>query len=117
VTGSAGSFDARREGVTFAATEGAHRYTLDASHFATDGYRAHSSASRGQFNGKWTWEVSAATRLDTVVNILDQDALDPLGLTRALWQQNPRQAPAIAFTQAAAPPSATRAARHGTEVS
>ncbi|HEY4998156.1 MAG TPA: TonB-dependent receptor, partial [Usitatibacter sp.] len=99
VTGSAGSFGARREGVTFAATEGAHRYTLDASHFATDGYRAHSSASRDQFNGKWTWDVGAATRLDTVVNILDQDALDPLGLTRAQWQQDPRQSPAIAFTQ------------------
>jgi iron complex outermembrane receptor protein len=99
VTGSAGSFDARREGVTYAATSGAHRYTLDASHFRTGGYRDHSQASRDQFNGKWSWQWSGATRLDTVVNIVDQDALDPLGLTRAQWEQNPRQAPAIAFTQ------------------
>jgi iron complex outermembrane receptor protein len=99
LTGTAGSFDLRREGVTFAATEGAHRYIVDASHFATDGYRDHSSASRDQLNGKWSWQWSGATRLDTVVNFVDQEALDPLGLTRAQWQQNPRQSPAIAFTQ------------------
>ena len=99
LTGSAGSFGARREGVAFAATEGAHRYTLDASHFTTDGYRDHSSASRDQFNGKWSWQWSGATRLDTVVNVVDLEALDPLGLTRAQWQQNPRQSPATAFTQ------------------
>jgi len=34
------------------------------------------------------------------VNVLDQPrALDPLGLTRAQWEENPRQAAAIAFTQ------------------
>ena len=98
-TASTGSFGLRREEVMFAATEGAHAVTLDASHFATSGYRAHSTASRDQINGKWTWQVSGATRLDTVVNVLDQDALDPLGLTRAQWQQDPRQSPAIAFTQ------------------
>ena len=99
LTGTAGSFGARREGLTFAATEGAHRYLLDASHFATDGYRDHSSASRDQFNAKWSWQCSGATRLDTVVNFVDQEALDPLGLTRAQWQQDPRQSPAIAYTQ------------------
>ena len=97
--GSAGSFGARREGVAYAGTEGAHRYILDASHFATDGYRDHSSASRDQLNGKWSWQWSGATRLDTVVNFVDQEALDPLGLTRAQWQQKPRQSPAIAYTQ------------------
>ncbi|MGZ5083425.1 MAG: TonB-dependent receptor family protein [Usitatibacter sp.] len=99
VTGSAGSFGARRADVMFAATEGAHRATLEASHFETDGYREHSSATRDQFNGKWSWEASGSTRLDVVLNYLDQDALDPLGLTRAQWEQDPRQAPAIAFTQ------------------
>ena len=98
-SGMVGSYGARREGAAFAAAGGAHRVTIDASHFATDGYRDHSAASRDQFNGKWTWQPAPATRLDTVVNVLDQEALDPLGLTRAQWQQNPRQAPAIAFTQ------------------
>jgi iron complex outermembrane receptor protein len=99
LAGSVGSFDARREGVSFAATSGAHRFTVDASHFRTEGYRDHSAATRDQLNAKWSWQWNAATRVDTVVNILDQEALDPLGLTRAQWEQDPRQAPAIAFAQ------------------
>lgn len=100
LAGSAARFDAQRFGATFAATEGAHRYLIDASHFETDGYRDHSAAQRDQLNAKWSWQLGAATRLDTVVNILDQPAaLDPLGLTRAQWEENPRQSPAIAFTQ------------------
>jgi iron complex outermembrane receptor protein len=89
-----------RYGAGFAATSGDHRFVGDASHFETDGYRQHSSAERNVANAKWTWQWSGATRIDTVVNVLDQPiALDPLGLTRAQWQQDPRQAPAIAFTQ------------------
>ena len=100
LSGSGASYDAHRFGASFAATSGAHRYTIEASRFATDGYREHSSAQRDQLNAKWSWQIGAATRLDTVVNVLDQpDALDPLGLTRAQWEANPRQAPAIAFTQ------------------
>jgi iron complex outermembrane receptor protein len=67
-------------------------------------------------NAKWTWQAGAATRIDTVVNILDQPlALDPLGLTRAQWEQNPRQAPAIAFTQDAS--KTVRQQQAGTVVS
>src|SRR5258706_13571721 len=100
LSGSGASYDAHRFGASFASTSGAHRCTIEASRFATDGYREHSSAQRDQLNAKWSWQIGAATRLDTVVNVLDQpDALDPLGLTRAQWEANPRQAPAIAFTQ------------------
>ncbi len=100
ISGSAASYDAHRFGASFAATSGEHRYTIDASRFETDGYREHSAARRDQLNAKWSWQIGAATRLDTVVNVLDQpDALDPLGLTRAQWEANPRQTPAIAFTQ------------------
>jgi iron complex outermembrane receptor protein len=100
-SGSVGSFAAHRWGLKAATSnEGPHRVTVDASRFTTDGYREHSSATREQFNAKWTWIASGSTRLDTVVNVLDQPkALDPLGLTRAQWEDNPRQAPAIAFTQ------------------
>lgn len=98
-TVTAGSFDARRYGAGFATTVGDNRFIVDASRFSTDGYRDHSSAMREQLNGKWTWQPGTATRVDTVVNFTDQDALDPLGLTRAQWEQNPRQAPAIAYTQ------------------
>jgi iron complex outermembrane receptor protein len=97
---SAGSFEARRWDLKYAATTGPHRYTLDLSRFTTDGYREHSAATREQLNGKWSWQWREGTRVDTVVNVLDQPrALDPLGLTRAQWEDNPRQAPAIAFTQ------------------
>ena len=100
LSGSAAPYDARREGAGFAGSSGDHRLTVDASRFETDGYREHSAARRDQLNAKWSWQLAPATRVDTVVNVLDQpDALDPLGLTRAQWEANPRQAPAIAFTQ------------------
>jgi len=99
LSSSAGPYGARRVGGTSLETAGDHSFTVDASSFRTDGYRAHSSASRDQLNAKWAWQWSGATRLDMVVNAFDQDALDPLGLTRAQWQQDPRQAPAIALTQ------------------
>lgn len=100
LSASRGSFGAARFGAGFAATQGASRYTIDASRFDTDGYRDHSAARRDQFNGKWSWQAGAATRVDAVVNVLDQpQALDPLGLTRTQFEADPRQAPAIAFTQ------------------
>ena len=99
-SGAGASFDTQRYGAGFASSSGPHRFIVDASHFETDGYRDHSTAERSVGNAKWTWQLSPSTRLDTVVNVLDQPlALDPLGLTRAQWEQDPRQAPAIAFTQ------------------
>ena len=97
---SAGSFDSRRAGVIFAATSGAHALTVEGSRFSTHGYREHSEAERSQVNAKWSWAAGPATRLDVVVNYFDQPrALDPLGLTRAQWEEDPRQAPAIAILQ------------------
>ncbi len=97
---SAAPYDAHRASAGFAATVGEHRVSIDAARFETDGYREHGSARREQLNAKWSWQLASGTRLDTVVNVLDQPhALDPLGLTRAQWEANPRQAPAIAFTQ------------------
>jgi iron complex outermembrane receptor protein len=100
VSAAAGSFGARKWGLNAAATSGPHAITVEASHFSTDGYRDHSAAEREQLNAKWSWAAGPATRLDTVVNVFDQPkALDPLGLTRAQWEENPRQAAAIAFQQ------------------
>jgi iron complex outermembrane receptor protein len=99
-SGAFADYGTLRYGAGFAATSGEHRFIGDVSHFETDGYRHHSRAERDVANAKWTWQWSGATRIDAVVNVLDQPlALDPLGLTRAQWQQDPRQAPAIAFTQ------------------
>jgi iron complex outermembrane receptor protein len=102
VSGSlaAGSFGQRREQLQVSTSSGPHGLIVDASHFTTDGYREHSAARRDVVNAKWTWQLAEATRVATVVNVFDQpEALDPLGLTRAQWEENPRQAPAIAFTQ------------------
>ena len=94
---AAGPYDFHRYGIDLLSTMGEHRFGLSANEFSTDGYRQHSAASRGQVNAKWEWQASAATRVDTVFNALDVEALDPLGLTRAQWEADPRQAPAAAF--------------------
>lgn len=97
---AAARYGTLRYGAGYAASSGAHGIGIDASHFETDGYRRHAGAERNAANAKWSWQWSGATRIDTVLNVFDQPlALDPLGLTRAQWQQDPRQAPAIAFTQ------------------
>jgi iron complex outermembrane receptor protein len=68
-------------------------YVLAANHFATDGYRDHSEASRDLVNAKLKFDVDADTRITLIGNSLYQpEAQDPLGLTRAQWQANPRQA-------------------------
>src|SRR3954468_15858676 len=93
-----GSFGMNREDAQFAATSGPHAFTVDASRFHTDGYRDHSAATREIFNAKWTWQALAATRVSTVVNVFDQPkAQDPLGLTRAQWEQDPKQVQPIAI--------------------
>ena len=94
---AAGPYDFQRYGVDFLSTIGEHRFGLSANEFSTDGYRQHSAASRGQVNAKWEWQAGGGTRIDTVFNALDVEALDPLGLTRAQWEADPRQAPAVAF--------------------
>src|SRR5207244_12914031 len=68
-------------------------YVLAANHFVTDGYRDHSEASRDLVNAKLKFDVDADTRITLIGNSLYQpEAQDPLGLTRAQWEANPRQA-------------------------
>src|SRR5437588_324894 len=68
-------------------------YVLAANHFSTDGYRDHSEASRDLVNAKLKFDIDADTRVTLIGNSLYQpEAQDPLGLTRAQWEANPRQA-------------------------
>src|SRR6478609_5505152 len=61
--------------------------------FGTDGYRDHSEAQRTGFNGKLNYEPSSDTKVTLVLNGVDMpDVQDPLGLTRAELEANPRQA-------------------------
>ncbi|MDB5929584.1 MAG: TonB-dependent receptor [Polaromonas sp.] len=65
---------------------------LDVSRYETDGFRDHSAARRVQLNAKVVARPSADTQLTGVVNLFDQPlAEDPLGLTHAQFNQNPRQ--------------------------
>lgn len=95
---SVGSYGSYRAGLNFGGTAGALNYVLDASRFETDGYRDHSAAKREQLNAKFRIAFASGASLTAIVNDLEQpDTQDPLGLTRAQFQANPRQAAAPAF--------------------
>ncbi|GAP35714.1 TonB-dependent receptor [Piscinibacter sakaiensis] len=97
----AGRYHQGRVGLKFSTTTpGGQGITVDASHFETDGYREHSAAQRGQLNARWQAELSRDTSVSVVLNALDQPvSQDPLGLTRAQFEADPRQAVAVAFQQ------------------
>ena len=66
-------------------------YVLDASRFETDGYRAHSAATREQGYAKLTVPTSGDGKVTIVANSLHQrDTQDPLGITWATFQRDPR---------------------------
>ena len=69
------------------------------SHYATDGWRAHSAARRTHLNGKLVARPDGATRITALLNLYDQPlAQDPLGLTAAQWRSQPREVTALATT-------------------
>jgi iron complex outermembrane receptor protein len=88
---SAGSDGMRKTDINAGGKSGKIGYLLDASHFDTDGYRAHSAATRDQAYAKLTFEPSTSSRLTLVANGLRQDdTQDPLGVGWATWQRDPR---------------------------
>lgn len=88
-----GSDGIRRQSARVAGEQGAWNWNVSATHFETDGFRDHSAAQRNAFNGKVRLQASADTRVTVVLNAVDMpDVQDPLGLTRAEYQANPRQA-------------------------
>lgn len=95
----AGSYGQRRESVRFGGDTGGLNYIGSASHFETDGYRDHSAAVRDQANAKLKAQLGPGT-LTLIANGLRQpDTQDPLGLTRAQFEADPKQVDpsAIAF--------------------
>ncbi|HVE52044.1 MAG TPA: TonB-dependent receptor, partial [Ramlibacter sp.] len=93
-----GSYGTRRVNVRVAGDTGDWNYNLHAVRFDTDGWRDHSRAQRTGFNGKVRWRAGADTRLTLVANGVDMPATqDPLGLTRAEYEANPRQATPVAL--------------------
>ena len=83
-----GSYNTWRTGLKVGGQWGAVNAIGDLSRFQTDGYRDHSAATRDHFNGKLR-----SGGLTVVANSMRQpDTQDPLGLTRAQFEQDPRQA-------------------------
>lgn len=76
--------------------EGPVGYNVAASRFDTDGYRDHSAARRDSANARATITFGDAQRLNVLLNYVDIDAQDPLGLTRAQWDAAPRSVAGVA---------------------
>lgn len=86
-----GSDGALKTDVNAQGKAGGIGYVLDASRFETDGYREHSAATRDQAYAKITVAPDAGGRLTLVANGLRQrDTQDPLGVTWATYQRDPR---------------------------
>ncbi|MES2900775.1 MAG: TonB-dependent receptor [Pseudomonadota bacterium] len=88
---AAGSYGSRKADLNAQGSSSGIGYVLDASRFETDGYRDHSAASRDQAFAKLTLAPSAASRLTLTASALRQDdTQDPLGVTWATFQRDPR---------------------------
>ena len=87
----AGSYDTSKVGAKFGGQSGALNYLGHVSRFQTDGYRDHSAATRDQLNSKLRYALDANASLTLVATALDQpDTQDPLGLTKAQANSDPR---------------------------
>lgn len=70
---------------------GAPAYVISSSYFDTNGYREHSGADKVMTNAKLTWQLDDGSKINWVLNRVNINADDPQGLTRAQWQENPKQ--------------------------
>jgi len=88
---SAGSAGMLRLGAQATGAIGDFGYVASASRFATDGYRDHSETHRLLANAKLTLRPDPQSKLTFVANSLNlPQAQDPLGLSRAQFEANPR---------------------------
>jgi len=88
---TAGSYGLQKPSVKIVGGTDSLGYVASYSEFETDGYRDHSAAERDIGNLKLDWNIGGSDKLSFVVNTLDlPKAQDPLGLTRAQYDTNPR---------------------------
>lgn len=93
----AGSFGTRTSGLKANGRAGGIGYVVAASRFDTDGYRDHSEAQRNLVNTKLSIAAGADTRITLIGSLQEQrKTQDPLGLTRAQWETDPRQSDPVA---------------------
>jgi iron complex outermembrane receptor protein len=96
-SGGYGSDDLWTAGLKLLATAGPADFAVAGSTFSTSGYRDHSAARRDIFNLKLGYAASPATAVTLIGNTQYQpETQDPLGLSRAQWEANPRQVDPVA---------------------
>ncbi|KAF0814902.1 Colicin I receptor [Andreprevotia sp. IGB-42] len=92
-----GSYGSSKVGIKAGGLQQGVNYLIDANRFETDGYRAHSAATRDLANARLSFAVGEAGVLSLVANGMNmQETQDPLGLSRAQFEADPRQADASA---------------------
>ena len=92
-----GSFDTRQVRLGVEAPLGnGFDLRAQASHFETDNFREHAAARRDLGNVRLGWKGANDT-VTVLLNSVTQPAQDPLGLTRAQFDANPRQTTPQAF--------------------
>jgi len=96
-TAVGGSFDTWNAGVKVRGSSGAFGYVAALNRFTTAGFRDHSAAERTLSVAKLSFDAGERTRFVVLATTQDQpDSQDPLGLTRAQWEDDPRQADPVA---------------------
>jgi iron complex outermembrane receptor protein len=99
IVASAGSYEMWTAGLKLSGSGAGGRYVAAASRFDTGGYRDHSAARRDLINAKATFDLAGTTKITLVGSQQVQpDTQDPLGLNRAQWEADPRQADSAATT-------------------
>jgi iron complex outermembrane recepter protein len=88
---SAGSYGSKKLDLNAQGEAGGVGYVVDTSRFDTDGYRDHSAATRDQAFAKITLAPTSSSKLTLTASALQQDdTQDPLGVTWATYQRDPR---------------------------
>ena len=87
---SAGSYGSWKTDLAADGSAGGVGYVIDASRFATEGYRDHSRAERDQLLAKLSFAPSDDGKLTLVASSFRQEAQDPLGLSWASYLRDPR---------------------------
>lgn len=93
-----GSFDTKRQILEATGTTENIEYFVSTSNMETDGYRDHDSGQKQAATAKLKFNISDATKLTALVNWFDQEAEDPLGLTRTEAFSDPEMAAPAAIT-------------------
>ncbi|HJT98613.1 MAG TPA: TonB-dependent receptor [Rhodanobacteraceae bacterium] len=92
------SYGTLRASVNARGSAGPADYNVDFTHFETDGYRDHSAAQRESGNGKLNVKVGDGGKLTLLFNTINiPGAQDPLGLTRAQFEADPRSVAPVAL--------------------